>query len=58
MFGQRLSNPAIFALICAQDDNEVVAGGIVCVKEIGDDLEKAQATSEDDEFIFVPKFVE
>lgn len=58
MLGKRLANPAIFAVFCPEDDDEVVAGDVVGVEEIGDDAEETEAAGKEEEFVFVAKFFE
>jgi hypothetical protein len=58
MFGERLSNPAILAFVCAKKDDEVVARCIVRVKEVRHDAQKADASCDDEKLIFAPELVE
>jgi hypothetical protein len=58
MLSEALTDPAIFAFVCAEDDDEVVAGSVVGVEEVGYYAEEADAAGEDYEFVFFAKFAE
>jgi hypothetical protein len=58
MFGQRLANPHILAILGANKQDEVVASGIVGVKEVCDYAQKAEAAREQDELILFAQLCE
>jgi hypothetical protein len=58
MFREALSNPAIFALVCAEDDNQIVTSSVVGVQEIRDYAQEADTASKDDELVFFAEFFE
>ena len=58
MLSEGFSDPAILALAGAEDDNEVVAGSIVGVKEVCDYFEKTETARKDDEFVFIAELGE
>lgn len=51
MLSERLANPHILALICTHKQDEVVAGGIVGMKEVRDYAQQAEASREKDKLI-------
>jgi hypothetical protein len=52
MLSERLTDPHIFAVVCANKQYEVVTGGIVGVEEIRDYAQQTEAPCEEDELIF------
>jgi hypothetical protein len=58
MFRQRLANPAILTLLGANNHDQVVAGRIIGVQEIGDEAHQAQATGKDHQLIIGTDFLE
>jgi hypothetical protein len=58
MFGQRLANPHILAILGADKQNEVVSGRIVGVKEICDYAQEAEAARKQDELILFAQLCE
>lgn len=57
MLGERFANPAVLAVLCADEDDEVVAPGIVRVEEVSDYTEEAEAAGEQDELVFSAKLL-
>lgn len=57
MLRECFTNPIIFAVVGADQDNKVVSGSIVGVKEVGDHFEETEAPGEDDEEVFGPEEV-
>lgn len=51
LFRQGFSNPAIFALVGAHHDNQVVSRRIVRVQKIGHNPQQAQPSRQDDKFV-------
>lgn len=58
MFGQRLTNPHILAIVGPDEQYKIVSGGIVRVEEVCDYAQKAEAAREEDELIFPAEFIE
>ena len=58
MLCERLANPYILALICANKQDEVVAGGIVGMKEVRDYTKQAEAARQKDELILFAQLFE
>jgi hypothetical protein len=58
MLRQSLSDPAIFSLVCSNDEYEIVACGVVGVQEISDETEEPQTASKYHEFILLTKLLE
>lgn len=56
MFSQCLSNPPIFSLVCADNNDEVVSSSIVGMQEVGDKTKESKATREDNKLILVGEF--
>jgi hypothetical protein len=48
VFCQKLSNPVILSLRGSHDENQVVARGIVGMKEVGNDTYQAKASCDDE----------
>ena len=58
MLGQRLANPHILALVCSDEQDEVVTSGIVRVQEVRDYAQQAEAAREDNQLIFLAQLLE
>jgi hypothetical protein len=58
MLGQRFANPHIFAIVGANEQYEVVSGGIVGMEEVRDYAQKAEAPREEDQLIFLAQLIE
>jgi hypothetical protein len=55
---ERLTNPHILSLVCADEQNEVVPGGIIGVEDIRDYAQKAEAAREEDQLILFAQLFE
>jgi hypothetical protein len=55
---ERLANPHILALVCTDEKDEVISGGIVGVEEVCDYAQKAEAAREEDQLILFAQFFE
>lgn len=49
MFREGFSDPVIFAVVGADEDDEVLAGGIIGVEEVGDEAEEGESAGENQE---------
>jgi hypothetical protein len=58
VLSQRLTNPYILAIVCADEQYKVVSGGIVRVEEVRDYAQEAEAPRQEDELIFFAKLFE
>jgi hypothetical protein len=58
VLSQRLTNPYILAIVCADEQYEVISGGIVRVEEVRDYTQEAEAPRQEDELIFFAKLFE
>ena len=58
MLCERLANPHVLALICADKQYKVVSGGIVGVEKICDYAQKAEAACEEDQLIVFAQLFE
>lgn len=58
MLRERLANPHILALVCADEQDEVVSGGIVGVEQVRDYAQKAEAAREEDQLILFAQLFE
>jgi hypothetical protein len=52
VLSEKFANPAILAFVRADDDDEVVAGDVVRVEQIGDDVVKSKAAGDYQESVF------
>ncbi len=55
MLRERFADPVIFAIFGPDDNDKTVSGGIVGVKEVGDNFEEPETAGKDDEEIFGAK---
>jgi hypothetical protein len=55
---QRLADPDIFAVVGAEEQYEIVSGGVVRVEEVRDYAQQAEAARQEDELIFLAQLVE
>ena len=51
MLSQRLADPHILAFVCANEQDEVIASGVVGVQEVRDYAQQAEAARKEDELI-------
>jgi hypothetical protein len=58
MLSQRLANPDILAIIGAHEQNQIVAGGVVRMEQVGNDAQQAEPARKEHEFIFLSQFLE
>ena len=58
VFCQGFSNPSILSIVCADDDYQIVSGGIVRVEKVRDYAQEAEAARKEDELIFLAEFFE
>jgi hypothetical protein len=58
VLGQRLANPDILAIVCADEQYEIVSCGIVRVEEVRDYAQETEAPRKEDELIFLAKLFE
>jgi hypothetical protein len=58
VLGERLANPDILAVVCADKQDQVVPGSVVRMKEVCDDAQKAEASCEQNQLIFVAQLSE
>lgn len=58
MFGERFSDPVIFAVVSANEDDKVVTCSVVGVEEIRDKAQEAETAGEDEQLVFGAKVVE
>ena len=58
LFGQRLTDPAILPLVCADDDYQVATYRIERVKKVCNNAQQTKAARKDDELIFGSKLGE
>jgi hypothetical protein len=58
MLSQRLANPDILAVLGTNEQYKVVSSGIVRVEQIRDYAQQAEASRQEDEFIFIAQLSE
>ena len=58
VLGQKLADPAIFEVVSAHDDDEIVAGDIVCMEQVAHYLEEAEAAGDYEERVFFAQLME